>query len=411
MSGSPARSPSPSRTPSRSPEQRSTTINDTISTEAVTASEVTTTTSEIGFTTDSYSLRTALQLAGRAVAKRGGALPVLSGVRVTVDAAGVHVLGSDLELTMSCDVDVTSANGVGVTVLPWKQLIDLTDGATTKKRKPVTVTTDGPDEATVTVGNRTRAMRVLPADEFPRLAAHEPSGMEFLDTAHLGEIIPAASTDDARPILTGILIGDGRIVATDSYRIYYVDGPDLNGTTMLVPSRAAAEVVRIGGEAIMSWEEGTWREAHFEWPDRPDRARVVSRLIEGEFPNYKGLIPASHPNAWTFADTAEVIEALKGISKFVGAGNTPVRIRPNEAGSGFTMEALMQDVGLDQFEVAGTAAGGEDLTVAFNPAYLLDLVKSLGDDPFVLETVDAQKPALAKGSMGRGRLLMPVRVT
>jgi DNA polymerase-3 subunit beta len=246
----------------------------------------------------------------------------------------------------------------------------------------------------------------MPADEAVTLAAKDFAGA-------LRQVVPAASADDARPILTGVLLaaeaGGLRLVATDSYRLAVRDLPGTSvlaeGQSVLVPSRALRELERLLGSA----EEVTLRlgerEAAFEVGD----VRLTTRLIEGEFPNYRGLIPASHPNRLTVGREA-LVEAVKRVKLMARELNTPVRLAMGP--DGLELVAITQDVGQAHEQLDATYEGTE-LTVAFNPEYLLSGVEVTPGDEIHLDTVDAQKPAVIRaGEAGEFLyLLMPVRVS
>jgi len=188
----------------------------------------------------------ALGTAGRAAAGRGTSLPVLSGVRVQLTGDQLRLTGTDLELTISVEVTV-SGDGDGVVILPGRLASDivraLPDGSV-----EVEV---GDDEARITAGRSEFSLRVLPSDEFPRLteATGEPVTLASAELATaLSQVVRAASSDDARPILTGVLLaaeaGGLRLVATDSYRLAIRDLPGTTvlaeGQHVLVPSRASS---------------------------------------------------------------------------------------------------------------------------------------------------------------------------
>lgn len=146
----------------------------------------------------------ALGAAGRAVANRGGALPVLAGLRAELKGNELKLTGSDLELTIETRLEV-AGEGDGVAVLPSKIILDVVKSLGDPR---VEVTCEG-EEATITAGRFESSLRLLPADEFPRLAmpadgAVTISGKEFAGALH--QVVPAASADDARPILTGVLL-------------------------------------------------------------------------------------------------------------------------------------------------------------------------------------------------------------
>ena len=272
------------------------------------------------------------------------------------------------------------------------------------------------DEAHIRAGRFESSIRLLPADEFPRLAMPADDAVtlaanDFASALH--QVVPAASADDARPILTGVLLaaeaGGLRLVATDSYRLAVRDLPGASvmgeGQSVLVPSRALKELERLLGSA----EEITLRLGEREASFEVGGLRLTTRLIEGEFPNYRGLIPASHPNQLTVGREV-LVEAVRRVKLMAREPNTPVRLAMSA--DGLELVAITQDVG-QAHEQVDAGYSGEELTVAFNPDYLLSGVEVSPGDEITLFTVDAQKPAVirAQGAEDFLYLLMPVRVS
>jgi DNA polymerase-3 subunit beta len=365
----------------------------------------------VKFRCERDTLVEALASASRAVANRGGALPVLSGVRAELVGDRLRLTGSDLELTIEIEITV-AGEADGIAVLPAKISSDLVRSLGDPR---VEVSVDG-DEARITAGRFESSLRLLPADEFPRLAmpADDAVTLAAKDFAGaLRQVVPAASADDARPILTGVLLaaenGGLRLVATDSYRLAVRDLPGTSvlaeGQSVLVPSRALRELERLLGSA----EEVTLRLGEREATFEVGGVRLTTRLIEGEFPNYRGLIPASHPNRLTVGREA-LVEAVKRVKLMARELNTPVRLAMN--GDGLELVAITQDVG-QAHEQLDAAFAGEELTVAFNPDYLLSGIEVTPGDEIYLDTVDAQKPAVIRSGEGEEflYLLMPVRVS
>ncbi|MBP7631290.1 MAG: DNA polymerase III subunit beta, partial [Acidimicrobiales bacterium] len=279
------------------------------------------------------SLVEALGAAGRAVANRGGALPVLAGVRAELTGNRLKLTGSDLELTIETQIEV-AGEADGVAVLPSKIALDVVKSLGDPR---VEVSCEA-DEATIVAGRFESSIRLLPADEFPRLAmpaddAVTISAREFATALH--QVVPAASADDARPILTGVLLaaeeGGLRLVATDSYRLAVRDIPGASilseGQSVLVPSRALRELERLLGSA----EEITLRLGEREASFEVGELRLTTRLIEGEFPNYRGLIPASHPNQLTVGRES-LVEAVRRVKLMAREPNTPVRLAMSAEG-------------------------------------------------------------------------------
>ena len=352
----------------------------------------------------------ALGTATRAVASRGGALPVLSGVKAELAGDRLTLTGSDLDLTIQVSVTV-AGQGDGVAVLPARLAADIV-----RALEPGAVHVEAEDdEGRISSGRSQFAVRLLPAEDFPRLT-ETPGDEVTLDAAALAEalrqVVRAASHDDARPILTGVLMaaeGDGlRLVATDSYRLAVRDlrGTSIlrEGQTVLVPSKALEELTRVlsGAETV------TLRLAERDATFMVGETRVTTRLIEGEFPNYRQLIPSAHPNRLTVG-REPLLDALRRV-KLLAREATPVRIALK--GEGIELTAITQDVG-QAHEDLDAKYEGTEMVIAFNPEYLVDGVEAVEGDEVTLETVDALKPAVVRSveSQDYLYLLMPVRVS
>lgn len=351
----------------------------------------------------------ALGIAGRAVSGRG-TLPGLSGVKAELVGDELRLTGSDLDLTISLTVTVSGETD-GEAVIPARLATDIV-----KSLAPgaVNMTSDG-DELSISSGRSDFSIRLIAADEFPQLS-ELPTDPVVLksDTleAALEQVVGAASSDDARPVLTSVLLanqdGGVRLVATDSYRLAMRDLPDTSvldeDQTVLIPSKGLAELKRIlsqGPEVQVRFGEN---EASFE----VGNVKLITRLIEGEYPNYRSLIPDSHPNVLTLR-REDLLDALRRV-KLLAREATPVRLEMSQ--DGLQLVAVTQDVGNAREQVEGSYAG-TDLTVAFNPQYLLEGVEVAPGEELTLSTIDELKPALVKSTSDAGflYLLMPVRVS
>ena len=336
---------------------------------------------------------------------------MLAGVRVELAGDTLHVTGSDLDLTITATLAV-DGHGDGVTVLPSKLATDIV-----RVLEPGAVSFEvDEDEADISAGRSRFNVRTIPATEFPRLP--EPGGdAVMLESGHLSEalrqVVSAASTDESRPILTGVLMsaeGDGlRLVATDSYRLAVRDLPGTSfldeGQSVLVPSNALRELGRLlSGTETVTLRLGE-RDAAFELPS----ALLVTRLIEGEFPNYGSLIPQSQPNRLTVGRES-LLDAVKRVKVVARDPSTPLRLEMGE--EGLSLSAKAPDVG-NAYEQIDAKYEGGDLVVAFNPEYLQAGIEAATGDEVTLETVDALKPALLRSidSTDFLYLLMPVRVS
>jgi DNA polymerase-3 subunit beta len=222
----------------------------------------------------------------------------------------------------------------------------------------------------------------------------------------------AASTDDSRPLLTGILIDDEHVVATDSYRLAatytHVAVPP-----MLCPAAVLREAIKLGTiTAVGAPHEGGGRAILLAVSGKAPFADclIYGRLIEGDFPNWQGLMPDIARSPRTFQVVASELSAsIRQLETLAKDGSaTPIRLTL-EAGA-CLLSVHASDVGHGEVEIDGVYTG-EPLTVAFNPRYLREGLDALDDDTVTLHLTDALKPAVLTGATGiRKCLIMPVRV-
>jgi DNA polymerase III subunit beta len=354
-------------------------------------------------------LADALATAGRAATSRTGTLPVLSGLRLEVRGDELSITGTDLELSIRLTVAVGGERD-GAVVVPARLVADIVRSLPAGAVE--FVLTD--DEVSISAGRSHFTIRPLGLDDYP--VQSEPSAEAVKLPAPavaeaLRQVVRAASTDDARAVLTGVLIAaedDGvRLVATDSYRLAVRDLPEHNllqgEQKVLVPSRALNELQRVlAGSDELQVRLGT-RDAVFE----SGGTRLTTRLIEGEYPNYRNLLPSSYPNTLTVG-REPLLEALRRV-KILAQDATPVRL--SLGGDTVSLTAITQDVGNAAEEIDASYQGTE-MTVAFNPDYLAAGIDAVDSDEVTLSTMDPMKPAVIR-AVGRDDylyLLMPVRV-
>ncbi len=343
--------------------------------------------------------------ASRAVAMRS-ALPILQGVHCRALGKTLHVLGTDLEMSVRSSLEV-EVNEEGEVVIPAK----LTSEAI-RKLPPGAVTMTADDGEVQIVGNGPRfRLRELSVEDFPKLnepdfsEGVEVDGEELQDSVN--QVVVAASADAARPILTGVLFEQSeeglRLVATDSYRLAVCDLPGVGiNRSGLVPARGLRELGRTIGSDKIQVGIGE-REAAF----RSDKGTLTVRLIEGTFPNYRQLLPQGYPNRMVVEREA-LIEAL-GRAALVAEDHIPVRMRMAE--DGIEMTVSRQEVGGETELLPGNYTG-EEVEIAFNPRYLTEGVSAVTSEQVELEVLDGLKPAVIKGTGETDflYLLMPVRV-
>jgi DNA polymerase III subunit beta len=358
------------------------------------------------------NLLEALTTAGRAGSGRSGATAVLPGIRLSLAGDHLEVTGTDQDLTISTQVAVAGLSD-GVVVAPARLLTDIV-----RALEPGAVMLQGDEEELqVSAGRSQFTLRPYRPGDFPHLPT--PSGASVsLSTAGLAEalrqVVRAASSEDTRPVLTGVLMAaeaEGlRLVATDSYRLAVKDLPGAKGVLgegqkVLVPSRALAELQRLlGSEAEAVELRLGAHDVRFEI----GQVKLTTRLIEGEFPPYRQLIPFNYPNRLVIT-REPFLDAIRRVRLVARDATTPARIslRADTA----QLSVITNDWGQAVEEVDAKYEGTE-MTIAFNPQYLAEGVEAVTGEEVVLETIDALKPATLKPTDKADYvyLLMPVRV-
>jgi len=220
----------------------------------------------------------------------------------------------------------------------------------------------------------------------------------------------AASKDEARPVLTGVLVEVSRegiiLAATDSYRLAVreVTATADGEAKAIVPERALGEA----GRAASAEEKGTIElvldDAQISF--KIGGLRLTSRLIEGEFPNYRQLLPDGYENRLTMSRQG-LMEAVRRVG-LLARDNAPVRLEFNQLG--VRLSSQSPDLG-QSVEAVEAQYEGEEITVAFNPVYLNDGLAAASGDTIRLEVRDGLKPGVVRGDVDAFTyLVMPVRL-
>ena len=334
--------------------------------------------------------------------------PILQGVLCETVGSKLRVTGTDLETTIrtTADVDVQEEGRV---VVPGR----LASEAIRKMPAGAVTVEAGNGEVVITGRGPRFSLRELPVADYPELGEPNLEGAVAVAGDTLAEAIAqvgiAASSDAARPILTGVLLEPGdeglRLVATDSYRLAV---REIEGFTLrdagLAPAKGLKELSRTIGAAQVQVAVGS-REVVFG----SERGSLTLRLIEGNFPNYRQLLPDTHPNR-LIVEKEQLLEALDRAG-LVAEDHIPVRIKMMEGGAEMTV--TRQDVGGEVEHINGSFEGqAEEVLIAFNPRYLSEGVAAITSDQVQLQVMDGLKPAVLKGVDDDSflYLLMPVRI-
>ncbi|MHB1208879.1 MAG: DNA polymerase III subunit beta [Acidimicrobiales bacterium] len=353
----------------------------------------------------------ALSAASRVVATR--LIGASSGVLLSLVGNHLTVTGTDLDITVRTKVDVIGLED-GSCVVPARLIVDavrsLEAGAVTIASSEETVE--------VSLGRAKFSLRTFSVMDYPNLppVSGALTTIAALDLIQgLNQVVRAAANDDARPLLTGVLFTTEaetlRLIATDSYRLAVRDVPGVSGIggnhDLLVPARALQELQRAAATLSAEAEIGvTLTDAEICFI--VGTTTIASRLIDGNYPSVLQLIPASYPNQMRIAKDT-LLTSLKRAKLLAKDSTSSVRLTMREK----TVEIRTQshDAG-DVEDNVDADYNGEEMTIAFNPSFLIDGIEAVPGDEVVLEMSDAVRPAMVHGvDDTRFRyLLMPVRV-
>jgi DNA polymerase-3 subunit beta len=348
------------------------------------------------------------------------ALPVLAGLRLEVGQDGILDLsGFDYEVSAKAQLDATVAEA-GSILVPGRLLAEIVRSL---PPQPIDVATDG-SRVVVSCGSSRFTLPTLPLDEYPTLPAMpEVAGSVGSDAfaAAVTAVAIAAGRDDALPVLTGIRIEiDGEqitLAATDRYRLavrtlrWAPADPKMQATA-LVPARTladAAKSITAGAEVTLSLSGNGPGEGLIGLAG--GQRSTTSRLLDGEFPKYRSLLPDSY-SATATIDSAALTDAVRRVA-LVASRTSPIRL--SFSPDGLSLEAG----GVDEAEAQESLPvgfEGESLTIAFNATYLLDGLGSLDSDEAQFAFTGPTKPAVLTGKSGADGgtdhryLLMPVRL-
>lgn len=365
--------------------------------------------------------------ATRAISNRA-TLPVLSGLRVEATEDGdVRVAATDLELTIETSFKA-GVDEPGSVIVPGRLFGEMARSLASGQVSLMA----GDGEVEIGSGRGEFRVKSLATDDYPALPGQDRSegegtvrvalgGLE-LATA-LAQVVRSASGDESRQVLTGVLWEIGAssltLAATDSYRLAVrelsVTGGPPEIRRVVLPARALSELARVlqtgaGASLVAEVRENliSFRISPGEQQGSGAGESVISsRFIEGEFPNYRQLIPSGYANKLT-VDREALLEVVRRVG-LLAQNNLPVKL---QLGAELEVSAHTPDVGEGQ-EVLDATYEGEPLVIAFNPQFLNDGASAIQQASVTLEAGDGLKPAVLRGEGDQGftYLLMPVRLS
>jgi DNA polymerase III subunit beta len=352
-----------------------------------------------------------LSIVSRAVSTRA-VTQALSGILVKASDAGVELAATDGELGLRTSLEAT-VGGEGAVLLPGRLLADLARslgdaGVEIESRQ-------AERDVEIRSGGSSFHLRVLPVDDFPSLPPEDGEALAIPATA-LSETVDlvarAASRDDMRPVLTGVLVSaadeEMTMVATDSYRLAVkrtaLQRPVGGELEANIPARALREVARAVSDDV---EDISVRLLANQALFRAGDVLLNTRLIDGQFPNFRQLLPESYEHDVRLP-RSEFLEVTRRVSQ-LAQRNAPLRL--SLSSGELRVSASTPDVG-DAEEGMPASFEGEPLEIGFNPEFLRDGIESVAGDEVMLRLISPLRPGLLQPVDNEDfrYLVMPIRL-
>lgn len=357
------------------------------------------------------NLKRGLSLAGHAVASKS-TLPVLSNVLLDAKDGRLRLAATNLQIGITVDVGA-KIEATGAVTLPFKLLSDVVSGL---PNEPLTLTLDATTQAvSLQCGRVDATICGIEADEFPVIPSVTDAPQLSLPADVLKEAIQqvalAAATDDTRPVLAGVLMrvrGETlTLAAADGFRLavkaIVIDPQE--PFDVLVPARTLLELARTldGGDVAITITPSGGQVCF-----KTDALEMVSRVIEGKFPDFERIIPAKFDTR-TVLDTAALQKAVKLASYFATASANIVKL--TIADGTLTICANATEIG-DNESVVDALVDGDGGQIAVNVKFLQEALSTIGTKQVVLETQTPQSPLVLKpvGVDGYTHICMPMTV-
>lgn len=367
------------------------------------------------FSINKEQMMTGLQAVQNIVGSRT-TLPILSNVLLNARESKLELTATDLDVTVACSVAAT-VKKTGAITLPVKKLFGIVRELGNSELE---LEVDDRNACKLKAGSSFYKINGLAAEEFPPMAAFSEKKKIVLSQERLKGMLKrtsfAVSTDETRYVLNGIFFSfkDHKItvVATDGRRLALMDEEaDVNGENQadfIVPTKAIAELNRLlqgTGDVEIKYTEN---QAAFKLKGAEGLSvEVITKLVEGNYPNYRQVIPAESGERIALA-REELLQSLRRVEIMTSEKSNSVKLSFTK--NNLAITANTPEVG-EARESMAVNYKGKDLAVAFNPGYLMDPLKALDNDEVFLELTDELSPGVLKINGPFLYVIMPMRMS
>jgi DNA polymerase-3 subunit beta len=337
-------------------------------------------------------------------------LPILSNVLVQASTGSLNLTTTDLDVGVRCKVEA-EVSKAGSTTLPARKLFSILKEVPAAE---IEVEVDDRNAASIRCGSSFYKIMGLPEEEFPRFPDSGAGKALKIEQAVLRDMLKktayAVSNDETRYVLNGVFMGFKgdklTVVATDGRRLalieHDIEVPKGAETELILPTKAVAELERLladKGDVKLSIGEN---QIIFEL----DGTTLVSKLIEGTYPNFRQVIPTETKERVPL-ERELLLAALRRASILASEKSQSVKL--NFAKNTLTITATTPEVG-EAKETLSINYKGKEITIAFNPQYMMDPLRNLDADEVFVELSDELSPGVIKVNAPFLYVLMPMRL-
>lgn len=338
-------------------------------------------------------------------------LPILSNVLLEAEGQTLTLTTTDLDIGIQYTIPVELSEPGSIT-LPAKRLFGII------RELPlgnVSLSVDSTNVAVITCGNAHFKIVGLSTEEFPKLPEFPESKVLNLPQVLLGEMINktsyAISHDESRYVLNGLYLllksNKATMVATDGRRLAFIekriDLPKGAEVETIIPAKAVSELVKLLGEGTSVEIVLAKNQIAFKIPN----CMLVSRLIEGRFPNYKQVIPDGLEQKISL-NREELLSAVKRSALVTSDRSNSIKL--NFMPKQLVISANTPDVG-ESRESLIISYEGKELDIAFNPNFVMDVLRNIDTEEVLLEVTDGANPGIIRTGQEFLYVLMPMRLT
>ena len=317
--------------------------------------------------------------------------PILAGVLLTAAAGTLKATGYDLELGITSTIEA-AVETEGSTVVPYRTLLELTSRM--EATEAISLAIDG-TQLKLTSTSGSYSLAVEDAADYPELPAVAVSD-DYTDLSALAAVLPAASSDAAKQVLTGVhmhaALGNLRMAATDGHRLSIVNIESTALFSAIIPARCLALIKQPAAIAFdnqhvsLTFADGT---------------TIISRTLAGTYPNVQQLIPET----FDYSITINRVQLLNALQRVAVIGTSVIKLDAQSKTLTLSAE-LDANSGIEAIAITGSLP-----LLAFNPTYLIDGLRSFHSDTVTINANSGTAPVILKSDTpGQTYLIMPVQV-